>query len=67
MDTILKFLHEWTTLHTSVEITYVINGYEVLVTYDGNDYKGPFFFFFFFGKTIEEAIEVAERGVKNAT
>lgn len=61
MDTILKFLYEWTTLHTSVEVMYVVNGYEVLVTYDGNDHKGPFF-----AKTIEEAVELAERSIKNA-
>ena len=39
---ILEFMEKWTTLHHSVEITYIVSGYELWILRDGDDYIGPF-------------------------
>lgn len=57
---VLNFLNKWTTLHYSVEILYVVTGYEVSILQDGNDFEGPFF-----GKTIEEAFLKAQKEIIN--
>lgn len=39
---ILEWLEDNHTLHKAVEALYVVDGYEVSITYDGNVIKGPF-------------------------
>lgn len=50
----LQWLEDQHTLHKSVEILYVVDGYEVQHTYDG-DPVGPAFH----GETLSAAIDTA--------
>lgn len=51
---ILEFLESWTTLHYSVEMLYVVDGYTIVITYDGNHKHGPYK-----GENLREALAEA--------
>ena len=47
---IIEWIEDNTTLHKQVECVYVVDGYEVSITYDDSIIKGPYF-----GDTLREA------------
>lgn len=47
---LIDWLENNHTLHKAVEALYVVDGYEVSITHDGNTIKGPFK-----AKTLREA------------
>ena len=63
-DQLLSWIEEHSTLHTSVEILYVVDGYEVSVTNDNprsalHTHLGPFW-----GASVKEALTNALNGRK---
>ncbi len=54
----LDWLEEQYGLHREVEITYVVDGYEIEFTHDGNPTDGKRYH----GRTLHEAIDAAKRG-----
>jgi hypothetical protein len=51
---ILDWLEESHTLHREVEVTYVVDGYEVEILHDGTAIFGPWH-----GETLREAYSLA--------
>lgn len=51
----LQWLQDRHTLHQQVEILYVVDGYELTFTWDGEPFAGPYH-----GETLIDAISRAE-------
>lgn len=54
-EEMILWLQDRHTLHQQVEILYVVDGYELTFTWDGEPYAGPYH-----GETLGHAIAYAE-------
>lgn len=51
---IIEWLERQHTLHRAVDALYVVDGYDVSITFDGEPHAGPWH-----GETLREAYQVA--------
>lgn len=53
-EQVLQWIEDHTTLHMTVALLYVVDGYELTLQYDGSPVFAPFH-----GETVADAVEAA--------